>query len=158
MIIRKATIGDVDAIAAQYIRLFSEMADMQPDCLKPAEQKRNYIRGAVNSPDHLLLVAEKDGGGVAGFVLAQEQQSPPYPCLKPRRLAYLMDMAVSPDCRELGLGSSFIEQVKIWALNRGLEYVELNVLEENTRAIGLYERCGFKSAMRSMRFKLGRPD
>jgi len=154
MIIRKATLGDIEAIAAQYIRLFSEMAKMQPDCLKPAEQQKSYIRGAITSPDHLLLVAEKEGGGVAGFVLAQEQKSPAYPCLKPRRLAYLMDMAVSPECRDLGLGSGFIERVKGWAAARGLEYVELNVLEENVRAVDLYERHGFKSAMRSMRFKL----
>ena len=154
MIIRKARLNDLEAIGRHYARLFSEMAALQPDCLTSAEQSPGFIINAINSPGYLMLTAEDDNGEVVGFAMAREQSSPPYPCLQPRRLAYLMDMSVEPKFRELGLGSAFIERIKAWALNRGLEYMELNVLEENYRALELYERLGFRSSNRTMRLKL----
>ena len=130
------------------------MADLQPDCLIPAEQKTSFIINAINSPGFLTLVVENDHGEVVGFALTREQASPPYPCLKPRRLAYLMDMSVAPAYRGQGLGGGFIERIQVWALSLGLEYVELNVLEENSKAADLYERLGFHSSSRIMRLKL----
>ena len=154
MIFRKARLNDLESISRHYVRFFSEMADLQPDCLTPAEQKTSFIINAINSPGYLALVAENDEGEVVGFALAQEQVSPPYPCLRTRRLAYLMDMSVTPDYRGQGLGGEFVERIKAWALRRNLEYVELNVLEENSKAVDLYERLGFHSSSRIMRLKL----
>ncbi len=67
-----------------------------------------------------------------------------------------MDACVTESERSRGVGRLLIEAVKTWAEERRLDYVELNVLSNNRRAIALYEREGFTEEMRTMRCKLKR--
>ena len=54
-------------------------------------------------------------------------------------------MIGKPDNRQKGIGRySTMEMLKHAFLDLNLNRVELNVLESNKAAIGLYEKCGFK--------------
>jgi [ribosomal protein S18]-alanine N-acetyltransferase len=56
---------------------------------------------------------------------------------------HLLNVAVSPDHRRLGLGR-FLVQRAVWAaVRRGVETVFLEVRRSNREARGLYERLGF---------------
>lgn len=153
MTIRNACQGDLDAILELYTALFAEMAALQPAYWRAAGASRAFLTEFMAGEQNTLLVAEKEGV-LLGFVLANEQNTPPYDCIVPHRYAYLMDMAVRPDTRSQGVGAALIGAVKAWAKGRGLGYVELNVLEENTRAAALYHREGFAGAMRTLRCPL----
>ena len=65
-----------------------------------------------------------------------------------------MDLVVDVDFRGQGIGKQLIESVKNWTLERNLEYIELNVLSENKKAIYLYKKINFKEKMKTMRMKL----
>ncbi|WP_455682645.1 GNAT family N-acetyltransferase [Thomasclavelia sp.] len=56
--------------------------------------------------------------------------------------------------RGKGIGKKLIERVKNWSLEKNSEYIELNVLNENTRAIDLYKLMNFEEKMKTMRMKL----
>ncbi|MBC8947792.1 GNAT family N-acetyltransferase [Xenorhabdus sp. TS4] len=84
MIIRTATMQDIEDILSLYSVLFSEMAALQPDRMQAAEQDRNFIASNINNDKFHLLVAEDENGSIRGFAIAQEQKTPPFNCLVPR--------------------------------------------------------------------------
>ncbi|MBC8570141.1 GNAT family N-acetyltransferase [Zongyangia hominis] len=153
MPIRPAAPGDLDAIDTLYQLLFAEMARLQPESCRAAGPDRHFLEVALSDGTAAVLVAEEEGQ-VLGFALLQEQETPDFCCIVPHRFAYLMDLCVHPEARGRGLGSSLLSAVKDWARTRGLDYVELNVLDENKGAIRLYERAGFSPTMHRMRLGL----
>lgn len=153
MKIRKATAADMNSICRLYDTLFQEMADLQPDYFQKTSQNREFLTSIIEGEASDVLLAE-EGDHLAGFALVQENHTPPFGCLVQHRYAYLMDACVAEEERSRGTGSLLIEAVKAWAEERQLDYVELNVLGNNTRAIALYEREGFEEEMRTMRCKL----
>ena len=72
----------------------------------------------------------------------------------PHRYASLNDLIVAPEKRRQGIGSSLLGAAKRWARDRRLEYLELNVLAQNSSAIALYESHDFVEAARTMRCML----
>lgn len=157
MKIRRAELADMDAICDLYDTLFQEMADLQPDYFQMTGQNRGFLASMIEAQDADVLLAEDDNR-MAGFALIQESNTPPFGCLIQHRYAYLMDACVASEERSKGTGSLLIEAVKTWAEKRSLDYVELNVLSNNERAIGVYEREGFTEEMRTMRCKLKKDD
>ena len=47
-----------------------------------------------------------------------------------------------------GLGSLLLEKALAHARNQGLEFIDLDVATDNTRALGLYEKFAFKKIAR----------
>jgi ribosomal protein S18 acetylase RimI-like enzyme len=57
----------------------------------------------------------------------------------------LLGMGVDRAHRKVGLGNALIRQAEEWVkANELLEWIDLQVLSNNTKAIRLYERSGFK--------------
>jgi len=56
---------------------------------------------------------------------------------------WIEDVYVADDARGTGMGRALVEAALARARARGCRRVELDVNETNTRAIRLYERCGF---------------
>ncbi|SCJ91374.1 putative acetyltransferase [uncultured Eubacterium sp.] len=153
MKIRPATMADMDSICRLYDTLFREMADLQRDYFQMTSQNRDFLSSVIEGEAGDVLLAEEEDS-LIGFALVQESSTPPFGCLIPHRYAYLMDACVAEEQRSRGIGRLLIEAVKTWSEERNLDYVELNVLSNNTRAIALYEREGFAEEMRTMRCKL----
>jgi ribosomal protein S18 acetylase RimI-like enzyme len=65
--------------------------------------------------------------------------------------AYLEELYVSPARRGGGLGRALLEAAIAHARERGAVNIDLNTSEDDTVAIGLYERTGFTN-------REGRPD
>lgn len=94
-----------------------------------------------------FLVAHDPGGSgvepradepvVAGYVVADTVPN------HGRPLGHVKDIAVRPDCRERGLGSTLLERAV--GVMRGVDAgsVKLEVRESNEAAIRLYARNGF---------------
>lgn len=65
---------------------------------------------------------------------------------RPQRLTEhrcLLGMGVDRDHRRVGIGSRLLEHAERWALGCALEWIDLEVLSTNLRAIRLYQRSGF---------------
>ncbi len=91
---------------------------------------------------------------ILGFILVLESTTPDYNCLVPHRFAYITDLIVNPAHRGKCIGKALMKSVTNWSLEKGLDYIELNVLSENENAIKLYESLGYKEDSKTMRIRL----
>ncbi|QTL38817.1 hypothetical protein HGO23_13130 [Xenorhabdus budapestensis] len=59
MIIRTASMQDLDAISSLYNILFSEMAALQPDRLRDVEQDKEFIISSMNAIKFKIIIKNK---------------------------------------------------------------------------------------------------
>ncbi|MET4563040.1 ribosomal protein S18 acetylase RimI-like enzyme [Lysinibacillus parviboronicapiens] len=152
MKIKIATLDDIQQIEVLYEELFFEMSALQPKYLKPAKQDVVFIKNTINEKKSDILIADINNR-VVGFLLIQESTTPPYSCLIDHNYAFIIDVIVGSQYQNHGIGSALLLEAKKWAEKRNLDYLELNVLSENTGAIALYEKHGFKDTSHTMRLE-----
>ncbi|MCG8919551.1 GNAT family N-acetyltransferase [Actinokineospora sp. PR83] len=90
------------------------------------------IRRRLDLPGAKLLLAER-GGRPVGFALVAPRA----------RTLELFYLAVDPDAWGSGVGSRLLQDVEQHAREVGREVLELWVINDNERAIGVYERAGW---------------
>ena len=153
-VIRPAVAMDIPAILALYRELDSALVDLQPEFFCEAPREEEEIRKAIAADDADFLLAEQDGA-VLGFALVSYAGwTPEFSCVLPHRYACLADLVVTKPHRGQGIGGELLAAAKRWARNRRLEYLELNVLAQNTDAVRLYESQDFVEATKVMRCML----
>ncbi|WP_286924302.1 MULTISPECIES: GNAT family N-acetyltransferase [Lysinibacillus] len=152
MKIKIATVDEIEQIEILYQELFLEMSILQPNYWKPAKQDVEFIRNTINEKESDILIAEINKH-VAGFLLVQETITSPYSCLVQHKYAFITDVIVGKSYQNQGIGSALLLEAKNWAQDRNLDYLELSVLAENTGAISLYEKHGFKDMNHTMRLE-----
>lgn len=153
MKIRTAGNQDITEIENLYSQLFSAMAALQPDFIRPASVDRAFIKRNIEETESDILIAQENDC-TKGFLLIQEKETPPYACFVPHRYAYIMDISVDECSRGKGVGTMLLQQAVVWAKERNLEYIELGVLTGNEEADRLYEKMGFTDVQKTMRCRL----
>lgn len=154
MEITAASFKHLDDICYLYKVLFAEMTVLQPQYYAPVEKHNvEFLKEIICGEQSDILVALVDSR-VSGLVLLKTMHTLLYPCLVPHSYVYLMDLVVDPARRDSGIGTALLRAAKQWGHVRELDYMELNVLPENQRAISLYDREGFQSVTQTMRFSL----
>jgi len=107
----------------------------------------------IASPDILLVVSEIDGV-LVGCGYARIETAKHY--LNHSFHAYLGFMYVHPLHRGKGVNGQIIEELRNWAISRGVFELKLDVYPGNEHAIKAYDKIGFKRYMVQMR--LGSPN
>lgn len=143
VIIREAKTYDVAEINALYHYLFTQMAKLQPDRLKPGKQDEAFILNGIKNDKFHLLVAELNNK-IVGFSVAQIQETPLFNCLVQRKYAYIFDIAVDPLMQSQGIGHLLLNGMKEWAISKQLTHIELSVLAENEQAKRFYKKEGLR--------------
>ncbi len=151
MQIRTAVQQDLPSVKQLYTQLNQALAGYQPDDFTPDLQSDPFFQELLGKPEYEVLVAEEDGR-VVGIAALKEAHTPPYALYVPRRFAYLMDLCVHADYRGKHIGTQLLDAAKAWTRQRGLEYLELTVLEENRGAAALYQREGFRPTQHRLRY------
>ena len=100
------------------------------------ESEEQWIESNVSSPDSLLLVCTVDGRVVGNCEITRLGG------IKHRHRA-LIGIAILREFWGEGIGKAMFEAMLTAAHEWGVEIVELEVLDTNGRAQGLYERMGF---------------
>lgn len=154
MIIRVATQKDVPALCGLYNEFFAYNANQQPLYYKTAVEAGTYPQSVIESPKEDLLCVVNGDDTPVGLAHVMEQQTPPYDCFVPHKYAFVMDLFVTAAFRGRGAGAALLGAAKQWAAARGLDYLELNVLAENTAAFRFYQREGFQTVSQTMRLTL----
>jgi len=88
-------------------------------------------------PFYYCLIGEQEGVP-PGFALVFFN----YSTLKGRRGVYLEDIYVEPEFRGLGIGKALLKSVAAFAVERGCERMQWEVLDWNTPAIDFYRAMG----------------
>ena len=120
-----------------------EIADVRLEHIDEIEQLEKqcfsvpWSRQALISqlPDdmHIFIAAFNESGRVLGYVGMMYVLDE----------GYISNVAVSPECRRLGIADKLIESLIKRANERNLSFVTLEVRESNLPAIELYRKFGF---------------
>lgn len=106
------------------------------------EQLKGDFMEWLEDPDIGFFVA-RENGNLAGFALAMVVEEPddliniPYVSIN--------ELAVGKEFQGFGIGTALMKRVEDWALENGINIVQLNVWEFNQKAKTLYEKLGFKT-------------
>lgn len=88
-----------------------------------------------------VVLTAKCSDDIAGYAIVGSQWG----------TAYLQRIAVDPSVGGRGIGTDLVRAAVGWARSTPAATIVLNVRSSNTRAIALYERCGFTSTGVSLR-------
>ena len=152
--IRPAVMQDLPDILALYGVLDRELVAMQPEFFCAAPRSEQDTAAALADTNAAFLLAVQDGAAVGFALVEYAGWTPEFSCVLPHRYARLSDLVVAPAQRGQGIGSALLGAAKRWARDRRLEYLELNVLAQNTAAMALYESHDFVDATHTMRCML----
>ena len=92
----------------------------------------NSITSELNNPLSLWVVA-MDGDNLAGYVGSQTVLG----------WADMMNLAVAPEYRRLGIGEKLVAQLVKWLRDNQTTCLTLEVRVSNSPAIALYQKMGF---------------
>jgi ribosomal protein S18 acetylase RimI-like enzyme len=132
----RAGAGDVDAVASLIAAFRSWWGKEEPTL----EQIRATTTLLLDDPDtEFLLAAPGDGAPAAGICQLRYRLS----VWTGTDDCWLEDLYVDDSARGTGLGRALVEAAFERARERGCRRIELDVNEQNTAAIALYESLGF---------------
>jgi ribosomal protein S18 acetylase RimI-like enzyme len=123
--LRCGRMSDLDALLALEDKVF-----------RTDRLSRRSFRSFLTSPTATLIVAEDGRRMLAGYALI---------LYRPRSsLARLYSIAVAPHLGRRGVGALLLTAAEDAARRRGRQAMRLEVHEHNTRAIGRYEKSGYR--------------
>lgn len=98
----------------------------------PRHWSETEIRDLLDSP-HCFSVDETDGFAIVRVVLDE---------------AELLTLAVAPEARRRGIGRRLLKLAVATARRQGARRILLEVAADNTAALALYDRIGFREVAR----------
>jgi ribosomal protein S18 acetylase RimI-like enzyme len=147
-IIRKATPKDAQPVAELGTHVFTVTfgPSMQPTNLQSYLSETYSISTTVSeiqNPNKDMLLATSTSGTILGFALMT--RGPPEPCIAdiPKQVQ-LQRIYLHPEAQGRGVGKLLIKSVEEEARKQGFENLWLAVYEKNDKAIGIYEKLGFR--------------
>jgi ribosomal protein S18 acetylase RimI-like enzyme len=141
--IRPATSRDQAAVLALVPRLraFQSSSTLRaPEALDSGEQRtlRRFFDG--NPAGACLWVAE-EAGTVVGAAYAERATD----YFTQESHGHLGILAVAEQAEGRGIGQALLTTVEQWSRDAGLRFLSLNVFADNARAIGVYEKAGYRA-------------
>jgi len=119
---------------AALIRVFADAFEMPHGYKPPAE---SHLRGALETPHFLAMVATADGtiiGGLTAYILPQYYRERPQ--------AYLYDIAVAAAFQRRGIGRKLLQAFNAQYAQKGFEEVFVQADVEDTHALDFYRATG----------------
>jgi ribosomal protein S18 acetylase RimI-like enzyme len=150
IIVRKAEFTDLDKLLQFEQGVIQAERPFDPT-LKPDPVRYYNIKEMIEA-DHIELVVAEGPAGIVGSGYARIQQAQHF--LVHDKYAYLGFMFVLPEYRGQGINGLILESLKLWAINRGIREMRLEVYCANVSAIKAYEKAGFSQHMIEMRIEL----
>ena len=102
------------------------------------EQERTFIENSLSDDNRLFLVSEVDGKIIGNCAVGVVSSNKRY------QHRASLGIAICKDYWHMGIGTKMITECINWCKEKGLEQLELEVVTENSRAIPVYEKLGFK--------------
>ncbi|MDY0210229.1 MAG: GNAT family N-acetyltransferase [Acholeplasma sp.] len=107
------------------------------ECTMSVMDETHYLKRINNDPKDIMIVCEIDGKIAGNCQISFKTK------LKNKHRA-LIAIGIRKAYWRMGIGSKMIESLIFHAKKQGIEQLELEVIESNQRAIGLYEKMGFE--------------
>ena len=113
----------------------------RPDIYEMVEEMYPQDRFSEEVARRQLYVA-KIGGQVTGYVLLKVREYN-WPGVVRRKVMVVDEIAVDDRCRNQGIGTAMMEEVRVLARAFGCTDLQLGVYPQNDAAVAFYQKCGF---------------
>lgn len=137
--IRKCVLDDVGYIA--------ELNRTEMGYDYPVETTRKQLEKVLSNTRDVIYVAVLDGK-VVGYVHAND-----YDLIYAPPMKNIMGIAVSKECKRMGIGKALFGAVESWAKEDGVKGVRLVSGSTRKEAHEFYERCGYSGGKQQLNFK-----
>ena len=113
----------------------------RPDIYEMVEEMYPQDRFGEEVARRQLYVA-KIGGQVTGYALLKIREYN-WPGVVKRKVMLVDEIAVDDRCRNQGIGTAMMEEVRVLARAFGCTDLQLGVYPQNDAAVAFYQKCGF---------------
>ena len=155
MKIRRAENRDSQTIALFIRATLQDMASVGGHAVNPDDsfwqQYPEALSKFVGLDDRLCLLAHNDGAAL-GFLAGEIVKLPDV--FIPKKSFHMNAVYVIPESRKQGIATSLVQEALQWAVGRGCQEADLNVLFQNNKAKALYKKFGFEVFQYEMRMKI----
>ena len=149
MLIRKATMDDIEALRVLYLELEQDGVKYQPEHFVIGYRDNTFFEQIFNSENQDILVAEIDSK-VVGFSHVMILKQKKVGCLKPQTVVYIQDLDVLTEMRSQGIGSLLMNASKEYGIAHGADFIRTQVFPQNTDGMRFYEKNGFCEMMKTI--------
>lgn len=149
MLIRKATMDDVEALRILYAELEQDAVKYQPEHFVIGYRDDKFFEKIFESENQDILVAEIDSK-VVGFSHVMILKQKNVACLKPQTAAYIQDLDVIAEMRGQGIGSLLMKASKEYGIVHGADFIRTQVFPQNVEGMKFYEKNGFCEMMKTI--------
>ncbi len=141
MKVRQATRDDVPSLVALFQELDRMQADWRVFTPRPGfyDQVGGKYREAIGNPDAVVLVAEEDGE-VVGMAYGEARVPSRF---SDERALELSGVVVRAGYRGRGVGRELVREAARFAVERGIEWIELKTFAPNQGSMSFWEGLGF---------------
>ncbi|MBC2839060.1 GNAT family N-acetyltransferase [Robiginitalea sp. SC105] len=147
--IRPATREDLPALLELEQALIRDERPFDPT-IRPDPVHYYNLPALLGDPDTRVVVATAGGQVVAtGYATKKE----PRHYLDHQAYAYFGFMYTRPAFRGRGINGRIMDDLRQWAVSRGLTEIRLTVYKGNEPAIRAYEKVGFSGHILEMRLR-----
>lgn len=146
---RKGELSDIDTLRNLYSEFYAFNAALQPYFYMQVKESGDYPCEELKNDSAAIFLAFMDNKCI-GFIHIREESTPPYPSVAKHRFGLIVDVFVRENYRHQGAGGLLVSCAKEWAARRGLEYLELMVLNNNYDSIRFYEKLFFRATSTTM--------
>lgn len=91
---------------------------------------------------------------IVGFISAKYHEQMTHPVLRPYAEIYINEMVVAESYQGSGVAQALMDKVSVWAKEKGVDRLRLQVYEFNQRAQAFYAKQGFVTNIRTMIFEI----
>ncbi|MDH7445096.1 GNAT family N-acetyltransferase [Aquimarina sp. 2201CG14-23] len=151
MIIRAATIEDLPILLDFEQKIIEAERPMDPT-LKTNEKISYYDLGEYIKADHTEVVVAEVNQEIVGSGYGQIRDRKEY--FTQEKLGYIGFMYVKETHRGQGVSQQIIQYLSDWFSTRNIEEIQLDVYDQNPRAIRAYEKAGFEKYLIRMRINV----
>jgi len=141
--VRPAAVADLERVVAWWRAMIGLHVERDPHRFRLIPRAdasfREYVRGQLDNPDALVLVAEVDGIP-AGFSNAVLRLPPPV--FVPAFAGCVDNVFVAPERRRHGVGAALLERTRAWLASRGVAEWSANVYVWNEASLALFAKSG----------------
>ncbi|WP_077368101.1 GNAT family N-acetyltransferase [Anaerosalibacter sp. Marseille-P3206] len=154
MLIRQGEVKDLHSL----VEMWGKLSDCHKDFIDYISPSFNYreimcenFREDMSNPSIRILVAGECGENI-GFIRGELRVNSNL--ISGGFFGYISDVFIEYEYRGLGVAETLLSEIVSWFRENGVNTVRLNVNSENIRAIGFYEKFGFKEVNKILALKI----
>lgn len=110
--------------------------------INPDYKVKNWFENFYNEDTNAVLIA-KDNDNIIGYVYVQITSTEN--SLMQNKEALIDGLFIDSKYRGKGISKMLMSKAEEWAKKNNVKYLYVNVLEDNTKAIGLYRKLNFNN-------------